>query len=247
MAFRKFLSSLGVGAPDVETTLSTSAVRPGDQLHCNVRLRGGSVDIEVEKVRIQLVTRFEDLEETETLWANPGVVRSLVLGERFALKAEDTVDGQVTIDVPWETPLTHMLGGRPLKGARVAVRTELTVDNAVDRGDFDEIQVHALPAQDALLQAYANLGFRFDEAEVKKGTPKGGQNSQENFWQEIEMWFPPEYRRPGGQLESMFFARHDSLDLVTGSYGPFAFPYANLDVQALTAWLDQHLRATFQR
>ncbi|MET8475318.1 sporulation protein [Streptomyces sp. NPDC006422] len=247
MAFRKFLSSLGVGAPEVETTLSATAVRPGDQLHCNVRLKGGSVDIEVERVRIEIVTRFEDLEETETLWSNPGVVKSLVLGEKFDLKAEEIKDGQVTFDVPWETPLTHFLGGRPFKGARVAVRTELAVDNAVDRGDFDEIQVHALPAQDALLQAYANLGFRFDEAEVKKGTPKGGQNSRENFWQEIEMWFPPEYRRPGGQLESMFFARHDSLDLVTGQFGPFTFPYDNIDVPAWTAWLDQHLRSTFQR
>ncbi|MEU6846131.1 sporulation protein [Streptomyces sp. NPDC046716] len=247
MAFRKFLSSLGVGAPDVETTLNTSAVRPGDQLHCNVELRGGSVDIELQQIRIQLVARFEDREETEVLWGNPGVLKSLVLGERVALRAGDSVNGQVTMDVPWETPLTHVLGGRPLKGARVAVRTELSIENSVDPGDFDEIQVHALPAQDALLQAYSNLGFRFDEAEVKKGTPKGGQNSQVDFWQEIEMWFPQEYRRPGGQVESVFFARHDSLDLVTGSLGPFTFPYDNIDVAGWTAWLDQHLRSSFQR
>ncbi|MFZ3560202.1 MULTISPECIES: sporulation protein [unclassified Streptomyces] len=247
MAFRKFLSSLGVGAPEVETTLSASAVRPGDQLHCNVQLRGGSVDIEVERVRIEIVTRFEDREETETLWSNPGVVKSLVLGEKFELKAGETKDGQVSFEVPWETPLTHVLGGRPLKGARVAVRTELTVDNAVDRGDFDEIQVHALPAQDALLQAYANLGFRFDEAEVKKGTPSGGRNSQTDYWQEIEMWFPADYRRPGGQLETVFVARHDSLDLITGPHGPYPFSYSNIDLPAWTAWLDQHLRATFQR
>ncbi|MFE6889762.1 sporulation protein [Streptomyces sp. NPDC057694] len=247
MAFRKFLSSLGVGAPEVETTLNTGAVRPGDQLHFTVELHGGSVDIEVDRVRVQLVTRFEDLEETETSWSNPGIVRSDVIAERFPLRAGKTVSSQVTVPVPWETPLTHILGGRPLKGARVAVRTELSIENAVDPGDFDEIQVHALPAQDALLQAYANLGFRFDEAEVKKGTPKGGQNSRADFWQEIEMWFPPEYRRPGGQLESIFFARHDSLDLVTGSYGPFSFPYDHIDAPGWTAWLDQHLRSTFQR
>jgi hypothetical protein len=39
MAFRTFLSSLGLNAPRVETVLDTAAARPGDRLGCTVNLQ----------------------------------------------------------------------------------------------------------------------------------------------------------------------------------------------------------------
>jgi sporulation-control protein len=247
MAFRKFLSSLGINAPEVDTVLGTSVVRPGDVLEATVQLRGGGADVEVERLRLDVVTRAEDREQTETGWDNPLTIVSAVVDGPLTLHAGEHRTERIAIQLPWEMPLTHVLGGRRLRGARVAVRTELAIDNSVDKGDFDEFQVHALPAQDTILQAYADLGFRFDEAEVKLGTPKGGENSQVGYWQEIETWFPQHYRRPGGQLESVFVARPDSLDLITGSSGPHLFNYDELDRDAWTKRIDEHMRTTFLR
>ncbi|GGM14168.1 hypothetical protein GCM10010129_67920 [Streptomyces fumigatiscleroticus] len=246
MAFRKFLSSLGINAPEVETVLGSSAVRPGDVLEATVQLRGGGADVEVERLRLDVVTRAEDREETETGWANPMTIVSAVVDGPLTLHAGENRTERIALQLPWEMPLTHVLGGRRLRGARVAVRTELAIDNSVDRGDFDEFEVHALPAQDAILKAYADLGFRFDEAEVKLGTPTGAHNSKVGYWQEIETWFPPEYGR-GDQLESVFVARADSLDLVTGQSGPHLFTYAEQDQDAWTKRIDEHMRKTFMR
>ncbi|MBH5334522.1 sporulation protein [Streptomyces pactum] len=246
MAFRKFLSALGVNAPSVETVLDNTTVRPGDQLGCEVTMRGGGADVTIERLTLQVVTRFEDMETTEDRWENPGVLVSGELPGPFTLAAGAEVTERVVLDLPWEMPLTHILGGRRLRGARVAVRTELAIDNAVDRGDFDEFAVHALPQQDMVLQAYSDLGFRFDEAECKKGTPSSAVRSQVDWWQEIEMWFPADYRNPG-QNEIAFNARHDSLDLLTGGTGRLEFRYADMDLARVTEVIDEHARSRFAR
>lgn len=245
MAFRAFLSSLGINAPDVETVLDTTVVRPGDRLGATVTVRGGGADVRVERLVVDLVTRVEAF-ETNAAWNRPGVVVSRTVGA-FDLAAGETVEHRVEFDIPWEMPLTHALG-LPLKGARTAVRTSLEIDNAVDRGDFDEISVHALPAQDVFFTAYHALGFRFDEAEVKKYRCTGGDNQTLAYCQELEFFFPTGYGwQPGAQLETLFIARPDSLDLITGSLGPYAFAYAELDVDTAKGWLDEHLRSHFQR
>lgn len=246
MAFRKFLSALGVNAPEVETVLDRDAYRPGDRVNATVTLRGGGADVRIARLGLDVVTRFEDLEPVETEWANPGRVVAQTVAENFELDAGKEHVLQVPIDLPWETPLTHFLGGRRLRGGRVAVRTEVSIDDSVDRGDFDEFAVHALPAQDVALQAFADLGYRFDEAEVKQGTPKQAVSSRVNYWQEIEMWFPREYGY-SSQLEFIFNARADGMDLIFGNAGRLTMAYDGLDPQRARAEIDAYSRSLFLR
>ncbi|RKS71859.1 sporulation-control protein [Actinomadura pelletieri DSM 43383] len=242
MAFRTFLSSFGINAPEVTTVLGSHEVRPGGTLNARVTVRGGAADVRVERIAVQLVTRVEAAEPTEKSWDNPGVV-ALQAVPAFDLAAGEEREHRLAIEVPWEMPVTHALG-RNLRGTRAAVRTILEIDNAVDRGDFDEIAVHALPAQDLFVDAYQTLGFRFDEAEVKTGRVNGGHNQLSKFWQELEFFFPADYGRgPNAQLETVFIARHDSLDLITGPHGPYPFDYAGLTLDQCVTWLDRHCRA----
>ncbi|CCK29917.1 hypothetical protein BN159_5538 [Streptomyces davaonensis JCM 4913] len=245
MAFRTFLSALGINAPQVETVLDRVEVRPGEELTATVTLRGGGADVLVERLKLDVVGRFEDNEASETGWDNPGIILSWTEEGPFALAAGKELVKDVVFQLPWEMPLTHMLGGRRLKGARVAVRTELAIDNSVDRGDFDEFSVHALAPQDVVLQAFADLGFRFDEAEMKRGTPGSSVASQVNFWQEIEMWFPAEYGSAIGQVEIAFNAREDSMDLLTGGNGRLTFSYDDLAPERVRTVLDGHYRERF--
>jgi sporulation-control protein len=219
VVFRKLLGSLGIDGPEVETTLASRVVEPGRELPITVGLRGGGADMEIERLRVDVVGRFEDMETTGTGWDNPGVLE--ILGERgpFTLAAGQETSLDLRFRVPLEMPLTLLPDGRRIGGARVAVRTELAVDKAVDRGDFDEFDVAPLPAQAIVLQAYRDLGFRLDEAELKWGTPASSVASAVNWWQEIELWFPPEYRRTD-QIEMVFNAFADGMDLLTGGNDP---------------------------
>lgn len=245
MAFRTFLSALGVNAPTVETTVENPDVRPGEELSCRTVVTGGGADVRVGRFALELVVRVESRETTKAGWANPGPVQVSVLDPEFVLKAGETLAFTTTFQVPWEMPLTHA-GGKRLKGARSAIRTVLGIDRGVDRGDFDEVRVHALPAQDVLFQAYLDLGFRFDEAEVKDYISQNGENQTLRYCQELEFWFPPEFRREG-QLETLFIARHDSLDLITGPKGPFPFRYEDMNREAWTEWLGEHTRSLWSR
>lgn len=157
MAFRRFLSALGVNAPEVETVLDHDQVRPGERVSATVTVRGGAVDVEVERLTVHLVVRFETQGEHEVRYDH-GMARH-DLAQSFTLRAGEVRTEQATFDIPLGMPLTHF-AGQALKGAYSAVVTELAIDNAVDRGDEDLLEVHALPSQAAVLGAFEDLGFR---------------------------------------------------------------------------------------
>ncbi|MCJ0874101.1 sporulation protein [Streptomyces sp. AP-93] len=251
MAFRKFLSALGVDAPSVETVIENPKVSPGGTLRCVVTAVGGGADVDIERVRLEVVVRAEDLEQGNgTAWKDPYAVVTADL-DGFRLPAGETVTVRGELVLPWEMPLTHALGA-PIAGGRAAVRTELVVDKAADQGDFDEFEVHALPAQDAVLRAYTDLGFRMREAEVKIGflpeqAPDMESRQTEDFWQEIDFFFPESWDQGRGELETLFVAREDSLDAHPGGFPPVTFVYDELDQQVWMEALEEHVRGHWLR
>ncbi|GAB2824185.1 hypothetical protein GCM10022221_22790 [Actinocorallia aurea] len=247
MGLRTFFNTLGAKAPHVETVLDRTALRPGEPVGATVTLQGGGADVRVEALAIELVIRVGALEQDggELAWKRPEPVASFEL-PAFTLAAGETLVRRVECAVPWEMPLTHA-DGRRLRGTRAAFRTTLKIDTAIDRGDFDEIAVHALPAQDALLQALTTLGFRLGESAVKQGNLRGDATRSLPFWQEIEAFFPSAYRRsPGDRLPLVFAARPDSLALILGTFGPYPLDPA-LDAAAAATWLTSHLDAHWRR
>lgn len=192
-----------------------------------------------------MVVRAEDREyDHKAEWKHPYTVVTVDL-DGFRLPAGETVTVRGEVALPWEMPLTHALGA-PIAGGRAAVRTELAVDKSVDQGDFDEFEVHALPARDAILQAYTDLGFRLHEAEVKIGfhptiAPRMKSRQTEKYWQEIDFFLPEHMKWGTLELETVFTAREDSLDTHPGGYPPATFVYDELDLQAWTEALKEHV------
>ncbi len=76
------------------------------------------------------------------------------------------------LEIPWETPIT-MFGGQHLRGMNIGVTTELEIARALDSGDLDPINVHPLPAQEAILDAFRQLGFGFRSADMERGHIRG--------------------------------------------------------------------------
>ncbi|WUI01299.1 sporulation protein [Spirillospora sp. NBC_00431] len=235
MALRRLLSSVGVNAPSVETLLERSAIYPGQQLPVTVVMRGGGADVEVGRLVVELVVRVEESEPTETEWNNPQVVTSFQV-DRFVLRAGSEVPYKGVLEVPWGMPLTHVLGA-PLKGGRCAVRTTIEIDNAVDKGDFDELQVHGLPVHDAMFRAFADHGYRFDEAEVKAHWRNHHTLQTLPYCQELEFWYPPAYRN-SAQLEMVLIVTKDMVEVIPGSVGAYQFAPATLDHAWWSRWIE---------
>jgi len=215
MGLRKLLASLGAGGASVETELTQADVVPGGVVQGEVRIQGGSVEQRIEGLSVGLLARDkeegEDHEGNDTEYDQNIEFHRQHIGGEFVLAPGAVYNVPFTLEVPWETPVTMFLG-RHLTGMKLGVTTELAIDRAVDAGDVDAVNVHPLPAQQALLDAFGQLGFAFKSADLEKGTLRHTRQRLP-FYQEIEFHAPSQYRGLN-QVELTFVADGDEMDVV---------------------------------
>ncbi|MFF8914757.1 sporulation protein [Streptomyces sp. NPDC015032] len=210
MVFKRLLGSLGVGGPTVDTVLTAGAAVPGGLLSGHVQLKGGSSDFDIEHITLELVARVEaESEEGE----REGVVvfDRFTVGGGFRLAADEERSVPFTAALPWETPITELYGQG--LGIVLGVRTELSVAGAKDKGDLDQLAVGPLPVQEAILEAFGQLGFGFKSADLEYGRI-GGTNQQLPFYQEIELTPSPQYAHAVSEIEVTFLATPGGMDVV---------------------------------
>lgn len=257
MVFKKFLQSLGVGGPSVETVLSNPNCRPGDCLEGQIHVVGGDHPVDIEYVALGLVTRVE-VESGDSEYDTTQEFHRQRATGAFRLDSGQRYDIPFRFAVPWETPVTEVYG-QHLHGMTMGLRTELEVARAVDKGDLDPVAVHPLPAQERILDALLRLGFRFSRADVERGHIYGMRQTLP-FYQEIEFYPAPQYARAINQLELTFIATPQQLQIILeidkrggllteghDAFGRFTVDYAGAERTDWTAQLDGWLRQSIQR
>ncbi|MGY1501899.1 sporulation protein [Streptomyces sp. QTS52] len=210
MAFKKLLASLGAGGASVETVLTEVNVVPGGVVQGEVRIQGGSVNQQIEGLSVGLQAKVE-VEGGDQEYKQDIEFTKVRLGGAFEVQAGAVHVVPFGLEIPWETPVT-MIDGQALRGMNIGVTTELAIARAVDSGDLDPINVHPLPAQKAILDAFVQLGFRFKSADLERGHVRGTRQKLP-FYQEVE-FFPPAQYRGLNQVELTFVADEHSMDVV---------------------------------
>ncbi|AZM52475.1 sporulation protein [Streptomyces sp. WAC 01529] len=210
MGFKKLLASLGAGGASVETVLTEVNVVPGGVVQGEVRIQGGSVDQQIEGLSVGLQARVE-VEGADQETKQDIEFTKVRLGGAFTLLANEVHAVPFGLEIPWETPVTS-IDGQQLRGMNIGVTTELEIARAVDSGDLDPINVHPLPAQQAILDAFIQLGFRFKSADMERGHIRGTRQKLP-FYQEIE-FYPPQQYRGLNQVELSFVADDHEMDVV---------------------------------
>jgi sporulation-control protein len=257
MVFRKLLNAMGVGGPSVETVLHNPNVRPGGVITGDVTILGGDHPTDIIGVNLALKSRVEVESGDNEYNANLEYAKARIAGS-FQLGPGVRHGIPFSLPVPWEAPLTHMYG-RALHGTTVGVATELEVARAVDATDLDPVAVHPLPAQERVLNAFANLGFQFRNADCEKGRI-WGVHQELPFYQEIEFYPPPQYSGGIKQLEVTFVAGPQSMDVVLeldkrggvfteghDSFGRFTVDYATAEQTNWEQQLDGYLQQAGRR
>jgi sporulation-control protein len=210
MVFKRLLGSLGVGGPTVDTVLTDSPVMPGGTLGGQVHLRGGNADFDIEQITLELVARVE-AEHDEGESEGVVVFDRFSVGGAFRLTEGELYSIPFTVTLPWETPITELYG-QPL-GVVLGVRTELEVAGAKDKGDLDQLIVRPLPVQEAVLEAFGQLGFGFKSADLEYGHI-GGTGQTLPFYQEIEITPAPQYAQAVSEIELTFLTHPGGLEVV---------------------------------
>ena len=181
LMFKKLAAKMGAGAATVDAVLSTPTVRPGEQVTGIVHVEGGDVEQEINRITVALETVVEvETDDSEFNSTQRFATQPITGG--MIVRPNERQQYPFTLQVPYETPLTH-IEGHQLPGVRMGVRTELEIARSVDKGDLDPVQIVSLPGQTQLLEALAQLGFRFKSADVEKGQLRGATLP---FFQEIE-------------------------------------------------------------
>ncbi|MFI6452697.1 sporulation protein [Streptosporangium amethystogenes] len=226
MIFKRMLGAFGVGAPSVDTVLSTPRVQPGGLLRGEVRIKGGDFDADIEYIALGLVTRVESEHGEGEQIGLMELHRTQVSGP-FRLRSGEDRTVPFQFPVPWEAPITE-IAGQHLHGMGMGVRTELAIAAAVDKGDMDPVEIEPLASQEAFLRAFSQLGFHFKSADLEHGHIHG-VSQQLPFYQEIEFYPPPAYSGQINEVELTFIANPGGLDIVleadkrAGGHGGDAF------------------------
>ncbi|WP_435286344.1 sporulation protein [Streptomyces bacillaris] len=210
MGFKRLLASLGAGGASVETELTEANVVPGGVVQGEVRIQGGSVPQQIEGLSVGLRAQVEVESGDQETKQNIEFAK-VRLGGAFEVQAGAVHVVPFGLEIPWETPVT-MFAGQHLRGMDIGVFTELEIARAVDSGDLDPVNVHPLPAQQAILDAFGQLGFRFLGADMERGHIRGSRQRLP-FYQEIE-FVPPAQYRGLNQVELTFVADDREMDVI---------------------------------
>lgn len=210
MVWKKLFASVGVGGASVDTVLHEPNVVPGGVVHGEVRIAGGAVEQTVQHLSVGFLARVEVERGDGEVKKDIEFARQRIGGE-LQLREGAVHTVPFALEVPWETPLT-VLTGHHLPGMEIGVTTELALARAVDSGDLDPVHVHPLPAQQALLDAFLGLGFRFKSADLEHGAVRNTRQRLP-FYQEVEFHAPPQYRGLR-EVEVTFVADDREMDVV---------------------------------
>ncbi|MEV6236721.1 sporulation protein [Lentzea sp. NPDC051838] len=209
--FKRMLSAFGVGGPSVDTVLDSPHAAPGQVITGQVRIQGGTADAEIGQVVLSLVTRVE-VEHGDHEYGGVSEFFRMIVQQGVRVPAGQLIAIPFQLPMPWETPITAVGGGQ-LPGMTVGVRTELVIAGAPDKGDLDPVLVHPLASQDAVLNAFGQLGFSFRSADVEAGRLHGVPQEL-GFYQEIEFFPPAQFAGAVSQVELTFVANPHELYVI---------------------------------
>jgi sporulation-control protein len=258
MVFKKFMASMGAGGASVETELYRPDVQPGGFAEGVIRIEGGKVDQTIEGLFLELRAVVEVETEDGEHRINQDFARMQV-GGGFQLHEGARHDVQFQFPIPWETPVT-VFRGVQLRGTSIGVRTELAIDRAIDKGDLDPVNVHPIPAQAAILDAFGNLGFHFKGADLEKGHIRNTRQRLP-FYQEIEFSAgQTQYARGINEVELTFISDEHATEVIlevdkkgglltsgSDAYRHFTVDHAAVDGTDWNAYLHGWLAEVGQR
>jgi len=205
------MQAFGVGGPEVDTVLANPNTRPGLQLQGQVNIKGGDHAVDVEYIALGLVTKVE-VETDDSEYNSTVEFHRMPVTGPFRLGPGQPMSVPFQFPVPWETPITDVYGQR-LHGMTMGLRTELEIARAVDKGDLDQVNVHPLPVQERILEAFGRLGFRFKGADLERGKLRG-VNQTLPFYQEIEFHPPGNLAGKINEVEVTFIANPHAVDVI---------------------------------
>ncbi|MDF2556316.1 MAG: sporulation protein SpoOM [Bacillales bacterium] len=158
--FKKvFAQVLGVGGTKIDTRLEKSEFQPGEVIKGELFIKGGTVEQELDSVHLNVFTDYEVEKDDRTYFSNVKIQ-----SHRVPINKKILVNEELTI------PFSFVLGQNTpisLHKSHVWIFTNLDIEDAIDSGDKDGIQVVPSAGLRNVIEALQDLGFTLRECENK--------------------------------------------------------------------------------
>ncbi len=157
MSFMKgLLSSIGIGAAEVDTILLKNQFVQGETIKGTVMVKGGSVEQQIDDIYVSIQTDYKSDDTRTTVTLN-----KQKLSQPFTIGPNEKKEFPLSISLPRHTPLTM---GR----SKIWLETGLDIKSAIDPSDRDYIKVVPGELLAPLFQAVEQLGFRTRQIETQR-------------------------------------------------------------------------------
>ncbi|MCO7190779.1 MULTISPECIES: sporulation protein [unclassified Pseudoalteromonas] len=208
--FKKALGAVGIGAAKVDTLLDHHQVAPGEEISGTVKINGGKVAQEINKIDLKVMCTYtverENSEgESETV-TKQHTLAKFRINERFAIEPGDEKHIPFAFDLDLETPIT-------VGESQTWIATNLDIDMALDKSDRDYIRVVPTDLQQAVIDSMEELGFKLYESDCE-GIEEASF-SRLPFVQELEFkTIAGEFHGRFDEVEIVFFNRGSQLEVI---------------------------------
>ena len=170
--FKKLKAKMGAGAASVDAVLSNPTVRPGDAVTGIVHVEGGDVEQEINRITVALETVVEvETDDSEFNSTQRFATQPITGG--MTVRPGRAQQFPFSLQVPWETPLTHIERPRAAAACGWACGPSSRSRARSTRATWTRSRSSRCPARQQLIEALAQLGFRFKSADVEKGRLQG--------------------------------------------------------------------------
>jgi sporulation-control protein len=207
--FDKMLSTVGIGAAKVDTVLNSSLTKPGGLISGVVHVKGGNVDQDISDIDVSLMVDVK-VERDDLTYYQPNLIYKHRVTGSFKIHKGENRQFPFEFNVPLEVPIT-VLGPYKLSNIKLYVKTDLDIENALDKADKDYLEIEPLPTMVNFLNAVINLGFSFHKADVEEGRLPG---SNYHFFEEIEFYGSRSRFPKIKELEVTFLANPNEVNVI---------------------------------
>ncbi|QIA62101.1 sporulation protein [Vibrio astriarenae] len=169
---KKTLASFGIGSAKVDTVLQQNVLFPGQPVELKIFVYGGGTEQDIDNIDVDLCCQYV-AEEAVERGSHGGdsmrtrrVKRPYVLGHwqlpyAFTIHPGETREFDVSIEVPWNTPVT-------VGESKVWLETGLDISHAIDPTDKDMLTVRPDPLTEGVFSALEAQGLRIRQVECEE-------------------------------------------------------------------------------
>jgi sporulation-control protein len=196
--FKNVLARIGIGGTRIDTVIDEPVVTVGSQIKGEVLIQGGTVHQQIKEIFLVLNTKVEK-QSDDTKYHVTLPVQRVHIPLAFDIQPGEKKSIPFALDIPLHSPISF---GK----VRLWIQTEAEIPSAIDAQDNDNLKILPHPAQQKVLDALEELGFRLrnSDNEHRPGTELG-------FEQELEYDSPLESNQQSDGLKVVFTLSEQKL------------------------------------